>query len=287
MIAKKLYAPKFSERLAGRGRPLIAAHRGSAGGNIVPNTIAAFTAALRQGADMVECDIERTRDGRLVLFHGTHERMYLGSESQISEMTYAETVAFKYFNSNDNSNGQSVEDMEDAFRALKGKTLINIDRGWDFWDLIVEGIERQDMSGQILLKSPPRADLLAKLESFPVKYMYMPILRSLDDYRSLSGFDINLVAAELIFDSPDSEIVSSDFIGSLKRKGLLVWANSLKLNDTDRICAEFDDDVSIMKGAEHGWGKLLDMGFDIIQTDWPALLRAYLEERYGVGAHHG
>ena len=27
-----------------------------------------------------------------------------------------------------------------------------------------------------------------------------------------------------------------------------------------------------------GWGKLADMGFDIIQTDWPGLVYNYLNE---------
>jgi glycerophosphoryl diester phosphodiesterase len=54
-------------------RCLIIAHRG-AWGTAVPNTPAentleAFDAAIALGADMIELDVRRTRDGQLIVFH--------------------------------------------------------------------------------------------------------------------------------------------------------------------------------------------------------------------------
>jgi glycerophosphoryl diester phosphodiesterase len=49
-------------------RAMVAAHRGVAAG-AVENTIAAFTNAIDVGADMIEFDVRRTRDGELVAFH--------------------------------------------------------------------------------------------------------------------------------------------------------------------------------------------------------------------------
>jgi glycerophosphoryl diester phosphodiesterase len=47
---------------------MVAAHRGVAAG-AVENTIAAFTNAIDVGADMIEFDVRRTRDGALIAFH--------------------------------------------------------------------------------------------------------------------------------------------------------------------------------------------------------------------------
>jgi glycerophosphoryl diester phosphodiesterase len=47
---------------------MVAAHRGVAAG-AAENTIAAFTNAIDVGADMVEFDVRRTRDGELIAFH--------------------------------------------------------------------------------------------------------------------------------------------------------------------------------------------------------------------------
>lgn len=49
-------------------RALVAAHRGVADGT-AENTISAFTNAIEVGADMIEFDVRRTRDGQLIAFH--------------------------------------------------------------------------------------------------------------------------------------------------------------------------------------------------------------------------
>jgi glycerophosphoryl diester phosphodiesterase len=47
---------------------LVIAHRGSSG-SAPENTMAAFQAAAAAGADMIEFDVRRTRDDRLVVYH--------------------------------------------------------------------------------------------------------------------------------------------------------------------------------------------------------------------------
>jgi glycerophosphoryl diester phosphodiesterase len=50
------------------GGPLVIAHRGASG--VAPeNTLPAMRAAVRAGADLVEFDVQRTRDGRLMVVH--------------------------------------------------------------------------------------------------------------------------------------------------------------------------------------------------------------------------
>jgi glycerophosphoryl diester phosphodiesterase len=52
---------------------LVIAHRGARGpaspGGPADNTLEAFEAAIEVGADMIELDVRRTRDGHLVVFH--------------------------------------------------------------------------------------------------------------------------------------------------------------------------------------------------------------------------
>jgi glycerophosphoryl diester phosphodiesterase len=54
-------------------RALVAAHRGVAT-RAAENTLAAFTNAIEVGADMIEFDLRRTRDGELIAFHDAHVR---------------------------------------------------------------------------------------------------------------------------------------------------------------------------------------------------------------------
>jgi glycerophosphoryl diester phosphodiesterase len=52
----------------GRPRPLIIAHRGHSI-ELPENTLAAYRGAIELGAEMIECDVNLTRDGQLVMIH--------------------------------------------------------------------------------------------------------------------------------------------------------------------------------------------------------------------------
>ena len=61
---------------------LVAAHRGVASGNIPCNTLAAFEAALRQGADILETDVILSDEGEMYIFHTKQERALARSSKQ-------------------------------------------------------------------------------------------------------------------------------------------------------------------------------------------------------------
>jgi glycerophosphoryl diester phosphodiesterase len=51
-------------------RPLAIAHRGHST-EVPENTLASYRRAIELGAEMIECDVNMTRDGRLVMIHDT------------------------------------------------------------------------------------------------------------------------------------------------------------------------------------------------------------------------
>ena len=66
---------------------LVAAHRGTSGGNIPPNTIAAFDLALKEGADILEMDLFKSLDGEIFVFHTGTEPCYLDRHIRIESKT--------------------------------------------------------------------------------------------------------------------------------------------------------------------------------------------------------
>src|SRR5205814_5101727 len=72
-----------------RVRCLVIAHRGASGTH-PENTLAAFRRAVELGADMIELDVQLTRDGEVVVFHdATLERTTDGAGA-VSDRTLAE-----------------------------------------------------------------------------------------------------------------------------------------------------------------------------------------------------
>ncbi len=62
-------------------------------------------------------------------------------------------------------------------------------------------------------------------------------------------------------------------------KRILTWVNAITLNDQLVFSGLLDDLRAITVSEEETWGRLIDMGFDILQTDWPLLLRQFVNAR--------
>src|SRR5882757_3543430 len=77
------------------GHPFVVAHRG-ASGNLPEHTVAAYDLALREGADGVECDVRRTRDGHLVCVHDRKVDRTSNGTGLVSEMTLAQLRELDY-----------------------------------------------------------------------------------------------------------------------------------------------------------------------------------------------
>ena len=74
------------------------------------------------------------------------------------------------------------------------------------------------------------------------------------------------------------ELCEVECIKKFKADGILIWGSSLSINDWFNICAGKDDYRAITEGPDHTWGWFVEKGFDVIQTDWPMLLREYLDK---------
>ena len=71
---------------------LVIAHRG-ASAYAPENTMPAFELAVRQGADMLELDVQRTADGVLVVFHDDTTERWDGRKRLMTACTLAELQA--------------------------------------------------------------------------------------------------------------------------------------------------------------------------------------------------
>lgn len=70
-------------------RPVVIAHRGDSL-RAPEQTLAAFRRAAELGADMLEADVRRTRDGRLVLLHDPDVDRTTDGSGAVGELTYDE-----------------------------------------------------------------------------------------------------------------------------------------------------------------------------------------------------
>nr|WP_288673168.1 glycerophosphodiester phosphodiesterase family protein [uncultured Blautia sp.] len=263
-------------KLIQQNKVVIAAHRGTCGGNVVQNTSLAYKNSLLHGADMIEVDAAMTTDGVFYAFHNGEEKIEYGIEQDIRTLSSSEVDEMYTLNCLGQRTKQKAERLEEVLERFRGKCLINIDRSWFYWDKIIEVIKRTQMQGQVLLKSGVEEELLQKLEEVGEDIMYMPIMKDIQEWDIVKKYNINVAAAELIFKNLDSPFIKPEFMKELHDFGIAPWVNAITLDDDTVLSGRLDDNNAIKNGFEDNWGKLIELGFEIIQTDWPALVKGFV-----------
>lgn len=259
---------------------LIAAHRGVAGGNIPCNTLPAFEAALRQGADILETDIACSGSGDLLAFHPGKEKQHLGVNVHLEQMTLEEISALRYINVDLDPTDYGILTLDAFLETFKNRCLINLDHGWEDMKGTIEAVRRHGMEDQILLKTPAKEKYWAIIEELAPDMMFMPIIKEEDNVTELlESRNINYVGAELVFAKDDSYLVSEEYIQSHKAQGRLLWCNPLVYYYKSQLTGGHNDDIAVSGDPEYGWGWLMDKGFDILQTDWIMPLRHFADSR--------
>lgn len=123
------------------GRPLGVAHRG-ASQEAPENTLAAFRRALAAGAAAVECDVQRTRDGRLIVMHDQTVDRTTNGRGPVASLTFEECrrlEAGSWFGAA--FAGERVPSLDEVLDLIRGRArlLLEIKHGPMFY----EGIEKQ------------------------------------------------------------------------------------------------------------------------------------------------
>ncbi len=269
---------KIFERAQKKGSPLLAAHRGVCGANIPCNTLLSYEIAVAQGADIVELDVAKSADGQYFAFHPGMEYAYLKTGKTVSEMTADEVRSVAILNCDEAKTHYRIPTLDQAFSLLKDKVFINVDKYWTDIEGITEKIRRAGVEKQVIVKTAIDDALLKEVERVAPDLMFMPLVRHTDDVTDkLLERNINFIGVEALFDKLSDQVATKRYIESMHDKGLIVWGNAIVYDEREVISAGLTDDISLEKGGAYGWGKLRELGFDVIQTDWLLAARLYLE----------
>lgn len=267
----------FDLREKAKEKIIVVAHRGTFAGNIPCNTIPAYKAALSEGADMIEIDVEMSRDGKLFIFHPAMEEVFLGIKTRIPNMTAEEVGKLKYLNYDRTPTQFQVNTLEEVLEEFRGKCFINVDKFWGHPEAIYKEIKRHNMTEQILVKSSVNDNVINVLKNLAPDIAYMPIVqRTHPRHSELLGSGINYVGVECLFYDEGDEVCSDVFIEKMHKDNILLWANAIIYNYKAQLAAGHSDDTSICKSPDDGWGWLAKKGYNFIQTDWVSAMTKYL-----------
>jgi glycerophosphoryl diester phosphodiesterase len=231
--------------------PLVIAHRG-ASGTLPENTLPAYELATLQGADMIEIDLHRTRDGETVVTHD-EDLAVLGGRGEIADATAAEIRAL------DAGNGERVPILDEVLDAFGARIPFNLElkRGRravyaDLEPAALAAVEHRGLLDRTLFSSffDP---VLARLRALSPAARIALLLSTRDPERWLER--ARAVAAEAI--NPSILLAKRALIDAAHAEGFAVYVFTVDAEDDMR--------------------RLLDLGVDGMFTNFPDRLRALVD----------
>ena len=256
----------------------VVAHRGD--WRYAPeNSIAAIEHSIAVGVDVVELDLQLTRDSVLIVMHDATLNRTTTGKGRVADWTLDSIRTLKLKNGCGIRTKHTVPTLEEALLAAKGRVLVNLDKADRYFDLVAPVLERTGTTRQIVMKgSKPADEVLALYGKYLDEVIYMPIVNLdsenaaelMQDYIS----DLKPAAYELLYAQAEDTAMPLRMRDTLRGQAL-IWYNTL----WDTVCGGHDDDLSL-EDPDAAFGYLIDtLGARIIQTDRAEHLLSYLRQR--------
>ena len=278
------YANKAEKVVAAMHDPsskyvVVVAHRGD-WRNYPENSIPAIESAISMGVDIVELDLKLTKDSVLVLSHDDTANRTTTGKGLISTMTLDSLKGFNLRYVNGVKSKYKMPTLKEALEVCKDRISVNIDQGYQFYDLVLAVTEEVGVTDQILIKGKKMlSEVKEKTGEHEHNMMYMPIIdiqttRGAELFRQYMEAGEVPLAYEVCFSKLDD--VAKGCCKRVVESGSKLWINTL----WPSLNGGYDDNAAFESGnPDSVYGVLLDLGTSIIQTDRPEMLIKYLEKK--------
>ena len=270
-----------------RNYVFVAMHRGD-WRNYPENSRDAILSCIALGADIVELDVQMTKDGRFVLLHDNRLDRTTTGKGKVSEHTLAEVKELRLRSNQGGKDAKATDydilTLEEALALAKGKILVNIDKFTLHPYEILQAVEKAGALKDVLVKSthgPADAKRLFKeywkyVESGEL--LYMPVVQFCwKNHEHAAKILPQWIAEEprkasmyeICADKPE---YAGAFADVIKAKGApRLWINTM----WDSLSAGHGDERALLD-SDANWGWVLEQGASMIQTDYAAELLVYL-----------
>lgn len=270
--------PSRAQALYEEGKVSVISHRGD-WRNTPENSIRAIQNCIDLGVNMVEIDIKKTKDNELILLHDkTLDRTTTG-KGLPQDYTLAEIKQMRLRNGAGVATSHQIPTLEEAMIVAKGKIWVNIDKGYDYFDLVEKVLEKTGTTQQVLIKAGlPYQKVVAENKAVLDKLFFMPIIdmANPDAMTMVEEYIKNMQpkAFEVCFTQIDQAL--QNVLDRIQKSGSKVWINTL----WPSLCAGLNDDRAVEENQQDSiWGKVIEMGASFIQTDHPKELVNYLRNQ--------
>ncbi len=258
----------------------IVAHRGAWRG-APENSLAAVERAIAVGADIVEIDIRKSADGELFVMHDETLLRMAGMDVDPETLTMAElqAIALREDDGGDHraASDQRIPTLKQVLEITRGRIFVDLDlkdRGL-FSEVAACAREMRaasyvDLKTRVMTREELDWVRAQDIEGVPFMAMSKFTADEFDDTMSLLS-EISPFMCEMRFDRIDT-IANNRH--RFRDANMALWINTLDQAGS----GEWRDDKALID-PDSIWGRLMDAGITVFQTDRPQELKAYIEAR--------
>lgn len=258
------------------GKVFVVSHRAD-WRNFPENSLAAIRSSIAMGVDMIEVDLQRTKDGELVLMHDpTVERTTIGT-GRVEELALSEIRALKLRDGLGQPTAFTVPTLREALAVSGDRIAVNLDKSFRHLDLVLPVLDEVGARRHVLLKgSGSVAEVKARHGELWTRYAYMPVVNldhpgALDSVRDWLE-NARPAAVELVFSRWTPEV--DEAFAFCRAAGVRIWVNTL----WPHLSGGRNDDAALDE-PERVYGWFIEKGVTVFQTDRPRELLSYLARR--------
>jgi glycerophosphoryl diester phosphodiesterase len=246
-----VYDPQCKDKMA-------LGHRGTGSYNLwaTENTLAAFEFAWEMGADSIETDVRKTKDGALVIMHDGSVTKTAWGTGRVEDMTLAEIKALKVRRLNPDMPVQTIPTFMETLEFLKGKTLIDVDMKTDDMPAIINEIASAGMLDSAYLGGIGSVAQANLARSVNPAIAIMPKIATLDEAKAFIENASPIAFFEIEYENAIPELVE------------YIHSNGVKIHINSLLNYDFL--------GRAGFSIVFARGADIIQTDRLDVLVPYI-----------
>lgn len=256
---------------------IVVAHRGD-WRHSVENSLQAVQNAIDMQVDVVEIDVRKTADGRLILMHDATIDRTTNGRGEVASLTFDSIRRCRLKAPDGTLTDLLVPTLDEVFELGRDRILFNIDKGFDIFDDVFFLADSLGVARHVLMKGTQPTDRVQEaLGKYLDRIVYMPIVH-LDKEGALEAIadfqeKIRPAAYELLYGN-DTTRVPLEAEKMLAGRAL-IWYNTMWKGMAG---SRYDDRAETEPDSVYG--VLIDsLGARIIQTDRPGPLIRYLEAR--------
>ncbi|QTD39157.1 DUF4974 domain-containing protein [Polaribacter batillariae] len=172
-----------------------------------------------------------------------------------------------------------IPTLEKVLKLCKDKILVFLDKGYEYVPEVMFIVQKLNMQNQIFFEGKHNYSTIKSRYGTMLKDRnYMPRAKVNRDTAKFKNYVFPFLKsdARIFICSVDSAEVSyaKPFIQKIKSKNKKIMLTTLWGN----TCAGYTDDAAV-NNPEANWGKVIDLGADLICTDRPKMLLEYLRKK--------